>query len=705
MNAAQLEAEAQVKEETQRKEVDPKSIIENLIRRLYTAVRYREDPEGEMGEIKEHVENLYKKAVSKEFKLTQSLVKNRERIEEEEEEIAKETLLDEKIFHIVIFMAFWTLGAIILTSNLTPQDWIKKLVGLLSTFPIPYTVNCVVNLIYRKRKVRKERKEASLKTEELYQLDNKIGNLEFDLEQIHNEITSNGMKLVYVIDELDKLEKDVVKELLKYFKNLFTLSDALFIFIGGEELYNIGREKKKNSKSEGNSGSRGQEEENSELYRQKEYTYFTSRYFLSRPLYPDLSRFFDEIVEDWGGLAEKEKETFERSLLFDAKNDYFDLKTRIRDKITRFEDGKPVIEINKEELLSPYEQRKKGCIRLLPLLVEGKYLSHEHSKWQENEKLFRVIFEQADKIYDSYFGQQFSDPAGEKVEDELIRDFHGLLYRYGAFTIQNETSQNIKGVSAPIRTYRYVGDIPNDLPDKLEEPVEYERRFIAKFEEWVKYLISVVNPFREAQGDSKLSKEEFLNNPQTILRILAEWGHNIEFNSYKNMYDNITGRKPPHPYQREQVEKATINISNYLQQFKGNLPILIARAITQLYSDLHLQLQNLQQNGKLFSGSASQIREVFVKNRYNPPVVFKPELDRQILLAFNLRRLWKEIERIKDILKDNQHTHRIVCVEENLETEEEIPGLSILLTQTPEKLESSIKALYEDLEKFFGGGN
>jgi len=672
MNAAQLEAEAQGEE------LNPRSIIENLIRRLYTAIRYREGLENK---IKKHVENLYKKTVSKDFKLTESFIRRSERIEEDKEEIAREVLLDEKFLHIVIFIAFWTLGAIILTFNLTPWEWVNKLVALLSTFPIPY----VVNLTYRKRKVRKERRKASLKTEELYQLDNKIGNLEFDLEQIHSEITSsnkefpNGKKLVYVIDELDKLDRNMVMEVLKYFKNLFTLSDALFIFIGGEELYNIGRE----------------EVENSVLYRQKEYTYFISRYFLSRPLYPDLSRFFDEIIEDWGELTEKE--IFKRSLLFDAKNDYFDLKTYIRDKITGFEDGKPVIEINEGDL-STYEQKARFH-KAITSLVEGKYLSYEHSKWQENEKLFRAIFEDASKIYNLLPGQQFSDPAGGEVKDELIRDFHSLLYRCSAFEIQNETSQNIRGISVPIRIYRYVGHIPTDPPDNLEEPMEYERRFIAKFEEWAMYLISVANPFREIRGDAKVSKEEFSNDPQTILKVLAGWGYDVRspFNSYKNTYDNISGKKPPYPYRREVVENTTSDISNRLQQFKEKLPALIGRAITQLYSNLRLQFQNLQQNPNLFSGSANQIRQVF--NKYNPVVVFKPELDRQLLLIHDH---WEEIEQIKDVLKDNQHTHRIVCVEENLESEEEIPGLSIFLTQTPEKLESSIKALYEDLEKLAG---
>lgn len=108
---------------------------------------------------------------------------------------------------------------------------INKITPLLLAFPIPYSLN----IYYSKYLASKNIKSEKDITEELYNFDNNLGNLEFDLEQLHREINAEGKKLVYVIDELDKLEAKSIDKLLDYFKNFFTLSDAIFIFIGGEE--------------------------------------------------------------------------------------------------------------------------------------------------------------------------------------------------------------------------------------------------------------------------------------------------------------------------------------------------------------------------------------------------------------------------------------------------------------------------------------
>jgi len=669
MNAAQLEAESP------NKQINPQKIIENLIRRLYTVIR---DTRNLKRDIKGAGERLYKKAISKEFKLTEFFLERRKKVEQEEKEFERDILLDEKTVHLMIFLTSWTLGAVLFFFNLIPLEWLNKLIALLLTLPIPYAIN----LAYKKRRLKKFEEEAAAKTEELYQFDNKIGNLEFDLEQIHKEIAKNGKKLVYVIDELDKLEKNQVVEALKYFKHLFTLSDALFLFIGGEEIHSIGLDR----------------QQNSELYRPKEYTYFTSRYFLSRPMYSNLSQFLDEITEKFEGLTDEEIEILKRSLCFDSQNDFFDLKKCIRDRITYFEKGHPVIEIEKEKL--SIDRQKARLHKALTVVAEDKYMSSQHSKWPENEKLLRVIFEHAYKIQDSFAGQQFNDPPGSETPDELLRDFNSLLYRCGAFSIQSENQQNIKGISILIRVYNYTGHIPSEPPDSLIEHTEYERRYVENFEIWTDYMLSIVNSFKTIQGQPEVTKEEFLKDPQNILSLLNSWGYNVTspFNNYRNMYNNIVTKKPPYPYKREDIEKATTEISNYLKRLNTILPNLIARTILQLYPTLSLQSQNIQQNGSLFSGSANRIRQVL--SRYNPIVVFKPSLDRQILLIYDG---WNEIKQIQGILKDNQHTHRIVCVKENEEVGEKMPGLHLLLVKTPAELKKNLLALYEELREFLVG--
>lgn len=103
----------------------------------------------------------------------------------------------------------------------------------------------------------------------LYQFENKLGNLEFDLETVQRELRDEGWKLVYIIDELDKLEEDKTKAILSVCKNFFTLSDAIFIFVGDEKSYEIGREN------------------NGVLYeRSREYTYFGSPFAASQGATP-----------------------------------------------------------------------------------------------------------------------------------------------------------------------------------------------------------------------------------------------------------------------------------------------------------------------------------------------------------------------------------------------------------------------------------
>lgn len=164
---------------------------------------------------------------------------------------------------------------------------------------------------------------------------------------------------------MDKLEYGNVLEILKCFKNLFTLSDAIFIFVAGEEVYNELNYESLPKKSE-------------DVYRRKEYTYFTSKYFLSRPLSKDLDKLFESIViycDD-----EDEFEFLKKSLCFEAKNDFFDLKARIKDRITSFNRDTPEIIIDEIE---GNDKRKAKFHEAVTILFEKKYMSPSQSRWAE----------------------------------------------------------------------------------------------------------------------------------------------------------------------------------------------------------------------------------------------------------------------------------------------------------------------------------
>lgn len=148
--------------------------------------------------------------------------------------------------------------------------------------------------IYTYLNIEQEDEVIAKNADETYRLDNCIGNLEFDLEKIHKDIYQiNNKKIIYVIDELDKLglesnNSKIVDEILNYLKNFFTLSNAIFIFIGDEKLYD----------SYDLNGEKKSQAFNNTDDRKRNYTYFTSKYFISRPLWSDLDFYFLEIFKE-----------------------------------------------------------------------------------------------------------------------------------------------------------------------------------------------------------------------------------------------------------------------------------------------------------------------------------------------------------------------------------------------------------------------
>jgi len=61
--------------------------------------------------------------------------------------------------------------------------------------------------------------------------------LEIEFENRLKEQNEKKQKIVFVIDELDKIQESESFPIIKEYKNLFTRSFAHFIFIAGDESY------------------------------------------------------------------------------------------------------------------------------------------------------------------------------------------------------------------------------------------------------------------------------------------------------------------------------------------------------------------------------------------------------------------------------------------------------------------------------------
>lgn len=668
LNAAQLEAESE------NDGIHPRKILDNLIRRLYSTTHDLNIDTN----LKDNIKSLYRKAVATEFKLIENYQHLKLSSKEKTIEKSSEFLFSESNLRNVIFISSWTLAVVLQFAKIIPYEWLNNLIPLLLAFPIPF----VVNLTYKKHQETKELEEEKGIAEELYEFDNSIGNLEFDLEKIHRELRKKDEKLIYVIDELDKLKVENVKGVLKFFKNLFTLSDALFIFIAGEEMYDLSKPNKNET------------EENTNIYRAKEHTYFSSKYFLSRPLTPDLDRYFDMIVES-SDMPSDDFETFKRALYFEANNDFFDLKTCIKGRVTDFDDkNRAIIEFKR---VQNDDIKKARLQKAISVLFEEQYMSLNQTKWFENESMLREIFEHAHMIDSSYSGELFTDPTEGYTSSEMIRDFNGLLYKIDAFNIQTETPQPIKGVQVTTRTYQYTGGIPSNVPNQLDKRMEYEEKFIQEFERYCDFIISLNDVFIEITSKVKLSRNDLFNTPDNYVNQINNWGFDAlsQFNDKLPLYKNISN-PTLYVHRREEINEKSIQIENHTNTLLNNLPTIVANMLIGLYPqpNLNPKLQLLQQNADLFSGTANKIKEGL--QGFNPPVVFKRDFSRQILLIYGKIDV---IKQLKTEIKDNSKTHRVVCIIDETDMQE-VDGLHLLLTKSPELLEESMNKFIGEIKQF-----
>jgi len=531
LNAAQLD------NDSGNNDINPKRIIENLIRRLYSTTYEDEslDPY-----IINQINSLYRRAIASDFRKVEG--------DEYRKDILKEMTNEKEIEYIfdvrnLIFIFSWTLATILQVMPVTPYEWFNKLTPLLLAFPIPFCVN----ILYRSylKSIHSESEKHNMK--ELYEFDNNLGNLEFDLEKLHRNIANSGKKLVYVIDELDKMEVKQIENILNYFKNFFTLSDATFIFIGGEEIFNIDSTNVQGKK----------------LYRNKNYTYFTSKYFIPRPLWPDLKSFIESIIEEISGEGPSHIEYFERALCFDSKNDFYDIKKFLKDRITDFdEQNRPTIELT----LSDEDTKKARFHKVMTILFEEKYKLEGHSKWAENEDLIRYLFVHANNVYLSYDGSTFEDPVGDDSKSEITRDFNAFLYRLQAFEIEgrkpvdiNQFNKNRDGPKRDsVLIYRYTGSIPDEPPSFLKEATSFEKRFIDNFLEYERYSLSLINALRKAIGKQELKDiDQLSSSNDSKIEIVNGVGNGpIEiFNKYHKSYELLVNNAHLYKESRDTTEK------------------------------------------------------------------------------------------------------------------------------------------------------
>jgi len=657
LNISQIEAQ---KDDGQT-ELTHKDVLINLIRRLYTTL------EKEDGFLDGKIKNLYFKAAAKEWQIKKVLGEERESVDlttnremiELNIDINLKSLISKIIGTIMIFLAIYP--------KLFPfSNIIFGILGLIAFFfeyiELWWKKTTISKLVKRLIEKRKD------KAEEIYSIDASVGNLEYELSEVLSDLTHKNRKVVFIVDELDKYGKTPqnILELIKTYKNLFSLTPALFLFITGSEIYetlfDIPRHPGSLLKedSQNNKGNQGNQKIESELYR----TTFSEVFYLSRPNYNDISSYLDKILEEeelkklkGDNNQLKKWEEFKHYLGFESEDDFFKLIRTIKNFTKKEKTGEIFLEINQKDFLD--EEKAKAKFHKALFLIYKDSSFSKPMEWAYNESLYFGLFEVV-RVLDAPNSQiQLSFNKERDEIKESQKKLIDVLEKVGALqVIQRDDNQAV--FSWTHRDF--------EIGDTIEGPYPHEEKFIKVFDE----LLVFSRKLAEVFNKTFTSDEDLINWVQSISGVSVS----SNFNLFKETKEKI---KQNEHFNIEEINK-------YKEELKNEMQNLYSNIIT-LYSNGVLQSLPNSQQGKLdqdnlFGCLENDTREKIKK--YNHSVVYNVNLSKQILVIENCSR--EDLLELNKWKKNFEFSHKIIDIKQDLQSLEPVNNILEWFNKTKIKL-------------------
>lgn len=617
-------------------------IIVNLIKRLYTAIK-----DKVQGQLKDDLQDLYRKAVASKSEVREeiSIIGEMQQEEKLETEIkTKIKITPENIRYlsscvgIIIGMTFWNMPPLF-------KQWhfLNTLFGALcSIIPIVLPLSIYSKIIKYTLKIKRFNTQKAFK--ELYVKDNSIGNLEYDLFALLDKM-ERKLKVIFVIDEMDKIDvkpEDVIHKVIKTFKNLFTLSSGIFVFVGGQDIYDI---------VEGEKEGRG-----------ISYTLFNDRVFVSRPNFNDLENYIVEIVENATRaiLTNPTFKQFRNLLCYRAKSDFFELHFCLRDYIKKFDgDDRPVLEIELKEnsdKLGANIQKALGQI-----YNYNKYIAY--LDWHLNEKLLRSLYDFLGDLNTTIelnrTPSKKDGPFERRIHSAKI-DLITYLLRLGYLKKRTEKNVPVDGETLIFDIYDWTGQIEY-VPKAPTYLLDYENKFLDSLKRF-SGLVNDIDDLRTilAEEEIKPTKDRtqiYNNNVQEFcdINVLGV------YQGYAPNRNKLLTPGNPEHILREELDKQTNSIITSITQLENNAIAIIEKMINKYVKLNNLKPSKLDPDANLFGSTMSIIRDGIIKNKLSHICFYwttYPVYSKQILLVKDIPNDLYEPN--KKLINDNEKHHLIV---------------------------------------------
>lgn len=448
-------------------QLERRILIRIIITKLYK--KFLDLNDKEYFELKQKVDDLYNKATASTFTTTRDTFDSSE--DTLKNEIVRELKL--QIPSILKFIGALSLSitSLVVASSIDDEmlSNIFKAIAVVSGGIYPFKI--LLNMTYKSTGTSVKTKTESARVK--YEHDNSFASLVDDLDTFHNLCQIKDVKIVYVIDELDKLDsfengnsKTILNSIFNNLKNFFTLSSAAFLFVTDENEYLKHFEHNKNE-------SRGES-----------YTYFDMKIFISRPTWNEISSYLDDIVVD---ERNSNFDFFKHAICYESRRDFFDLKNEIRNLITKYDGQNPVITIDQNKF---EEFKKKAFLHsAYEKVFTQKYKSIYPRNYVENEKIVKSLQTIAEKVFDSrLINNEISVVENAKMSiDEISAqsDLINVLMRHDFVSFVSNNPEIRRGtIKIPVRVVKYFNVSPNTLVNKLDIRSSMEEQYLFEYEQF-----------------------------------------------------------------------------------------------------------------------------------------------------------------------------------------------------------------------------